>query len=313
MSTVNRTLLIVTCERDKWKFEMLCRSIKFYLEPCKIMIVYNGVDTEYKHWIRWLNKLKRKLLYRFDVIEHPASKFWPTRFVKDFDIEDLDHGWISQQMLKILVADYIGTTDYLILDSKNFFFKPCNIANIKSSRSHGNWTTPFQDVWTEKCCKTLDLIYPGRSLKLRANVTPYIFKTDVAKQLINYLGGPLEFHTWFLENGPMAKGCEPAEFILYELFEVKVNQRDAEYVGSNGVTVWRHMLVNDTQYKDSNVLSSPRKVGEYILEEHKTHNITVSGFHKGAIMVLSYDDILTILKVLDAERILPVYTPAGFL
>ena len=299
---MSRTFVCVTCLKDKWKFEMLMRSMYAMLEPCDVVIIYNESSKKYKEWLNWFLPLKETLLKNFRVRYFKAQDFID---YKDYDYVETG-GWHSQQVLKLLVYDKITTPEYLIIDSKNFFIQPCNIMDIKRSEPHGNWTLKGVTQWTRYLCNYLDLVYPGHHLKLRANVTPYIMQTKVVNRLVRKWKTNEEFFEWFMKTAKMP-GMSPAEFILYELWELKMQRRIVDKQKthlrhSSYATVWHHSLGHH---------NSPVKIAEWIIDCRK-HGIHVGGFHSGIHKHLNLEDIKIILKKLEIEYILPQTADSPF-
>lgn len=295
MSTTNRTLVIVTCVKDKWKLEMLVRSMFAFLESCPVVIIYNEQDKKYKEWLEWFNPLKDKLLKRFNVQTFKA------RDLVDIPILEYSrtNGWASQQVLKILAYQKVKTSEYVIVDSKNFFMKKCSLNDILRSAPHGFWTLEGVTEFTKYVCDYFDMLYPGHSLKLRANVTPYIMQTRVAKRLIRKWDSKEDFYRWFVEAAKMPQHS-PAEFVLYELYELKTRQRVIDdrpipHIPSSYATLW------DISFRGNPTI---KEAAEWV-KSMRDGGVYVSGIHSSIHWMLNLDDVKTILKVLDCEYILP--------
>lgn len=299
---MSRTFVCITCLKDKWKFEMLMRSMCASLQPCNVVIVYNEGDKKYKEWLNWFLPLKEQLLKKFKVTYFKARDFID---IGEYEFIE-NSGWTSQQALKLLVHEKVMTPEYVVIDSKNFFLKNCSLDQIRRSEPHGYWTLKGVTAYTKYMCDYLGLLYPGHQLKLRANVTPYVIKTRVVQRLIRKWPNNTAFYNWFLETAKM-DDHNPAEFILYELFELKTNQRDIdERVQKNTVsayaTIWHHSLSGRP---------SSSQIGGWIREQRQK-GILVGGFHSGIHKHLNLTDIKTILKMLELEHILPQTTDSPF-
>ena len=299
---MSRTFVCITCLKDKWKFEMLMRSMYAMLEPCDVIIVYNEGAKKYKEWLDWFLPLKETLLQKFSVRYFKAGDFID---LKDFDFIETS-GWHSQQALKLLVHDQVFTNEYVILDSKNFFLKKCSIMDIKRSEPHGNWTLKGVTAYTEFMCKYLDIVYPGHHLKLRANVTPYIMQTKLVRRLVRRWKTNTQFYDWFIDTAKRP-GHSAAEFILYELWELKmqqriIDQRPTPDTYSNYATIWHHSLVGQP---------SASQLGGWIRDQ-RNKGILVGGFHSGIHKQINLADIKTILKMLELEYILPQTADSPF-
>ncbi len=303
---MKRTLFVVTCQHDKWKFEMMCRSIGAFLEPCRIVIVHNESDKKYKEWMEWFNNINENFLSKFSVVTYPASKFWPENIPDHLHYELELGGWVSQQMLKILGHSVIKTDEYLILDSKNFFFRHYNIDNTPPCNAHGNWTLEGVTEWTKLSCNKLGLIYPGHHLKLRPNVTPYIFKTNVARRLVKYFSSDLNFYCWFAETALLPE-TSPAEFILYDLFELRLRQRVIDdNLPITYSTIWRHHILDEGK--------TPKQIANDIIQEYNNNvkPCPISGFHSGVDSLLTMKDVEDILAILGVDFIMPTNSLGPF-
>jgi hypothetical protein len=301
MSTKKTSLVIITCLKDKWKFEMLCRSMSVFLEPCDVVIVYNEMQKKMPEWLDWFEVIRTKFLKKFNIKTYSVADFYPKKYI-DKPYTDPVHasgGWVKQQVLKLLVAQKVNTPEYVIFDSKNFFTRPGSLQDIEKTIPHGHWTLAGVTEWTKICCEKLELIYPGHQLKLRSNTTPYFFKTNVARRLVKKLGGNDEFIQWFSKTALLPK-VSPAEFILYELFEMKSDQRDIGTTLANNATVWMHHIHGQAM--------TPESLGLWI----KGNPNFVAGLHGGVNTLLSLTDVKQILEICGISFILPQYSSSPF-
>jgi hypothetical protein len=302
MSTDNRTLVIVACVKDKWKFEMLIRSMFAFLKPCPVIIIYNEQDKKYKEWLEWFTPLKEKLLKNFNVQTFKARDLVDIPLIEYARI----NGWTSQQVFKILAHQKVKTPEYVILDSKNFFMKHCSLDDILRSTPHGYWTLQDVTEFTKYVCDYFDMAYPGHHLKLRANVTPYIIQTRVAKRLVKKWKDNTDFFRWFVEAAMMPQNG-PAEFILYELYELKTRQRIVDEMPNP------HILSSYATLWDINFRGNPtiKEAAEWV-KSMREKGVYISGIHSSIHWILNLKDMKTILQVLDCEYILPQTVHAPF-
>src|SRR6056300_1081890 len=278
---MTRTLVVVTHHGDKWKLEMLCKSMSAFLDTCDVHIVYNEIKSKYDEWCEWFEKINSSYLKRFSV----------TTCQKKIDVNS---GWISQQILKILVAKDIRTPEYVLLDSKNFFIKKSNINEIVNTKPTDGWLKLDQVQWAKLCCEKLGL---KLQLYLRTNDTPYVLKTDVARKLVKEFGTDKDFIDWF-DTISIRAYISPAEFILYELFEIKSGNRDTTGVDTgNNTTLWSYQMY------DYNM--DLQQLVDYIKFRSEKYNVNISGFHRSLHDLLSQKDIEYILHALDLEFLLP--------
>jgi len=252
-----------------------------FLDTCDVHIVYNEIKSKYDEWCEWFEKINSSYLKRFSV----------TTCQKKIDVNS---GWISQQILKILVAKDIRTPEYVLLDSKNFFIKKSNINEIVNTKPTDGWLKLDQVQWAKLCCEKLGL---KLQLYLRTNDTPYVLKTDVARKLVREFGTDKDFIDWF-DTISIRAYISPAEFILYELFEIKSGNRDTTGVDTgNNTTLWSYQMY------DYNM--DLQQLVDYIKFRSEKYNVNISGFHRSLHDLLSQKDIEYILHALDLEFLLP--------
>ena len=302
MSTRKRSLVIVTCLKDKFKLEMLCRRVFAFLEPCDIVIIYNERSAKYAEWLEWFNSLKEKILKKFWVRTYSGPELIG---IDDYSYCQHD-GWVRQQALKLLSYSLVNTLEFVVMDSKNFFMVPCSLDDIHYSNPHSNWRHPRIENYVELCCKLLDYPYNGPDLRLRPNITPYIFKTRFCKRLVKKLSkNNLEFYKFIVDTA-MMEHIGPAEFLLYEIFELKSGVRDDVWEQPmprvSYCTVWLHTL------KHSN---KPQGLAEYIAKK-RDGGILVSGIHKKVDEFLTLKDVEIFLKHLGIDFILPQTVSSPF-
>ena len=303
MSTRKRSLVIVTCLKDKYKLEMLCRSIFAFLEPCDIIIIYNESSEKYTEWLEWFNLLKEKILKKFSVRTYSG----PDLIGIDNFTYCKDDGWVRQQALKLLAHSLVNTLEFVAMDSKNFFMVPCSLDDIQYSIPHNHWRRPRLEKYVEHCCKLLDYPYGGEDMRLRPNITPYIIKTRFCKRLVKKWKNNIDFYRFIVDTA-MIPELAPAEFLLYEIFELKSRVRDdlsQDQINNpkvNYCTIWFHTL------KHSN---DPKGLAE-IVAKKRNDGILVSGIHKKVDDFLTLEDVEVFLKHLGIDFILPQTVSSPF-
>lgn len=290
-----RTLVIPTYSGDKWKFEMLCRSMQAFLDPCKVVIIY---DTNSEEVISDFNILIEELLEKFSVethrgidVSHVTSAFY---FKQD--------GWVRQQVLKLLASFLVDTPEYVILDSKNFFLTKCSLDDIdrpvanKTTSTHFGGRKKIVQNFIEHVCKFLNYNpHNLHELPTRGSLTPYIIRTHVCRKLIEEWPSKNVFFEWLVaaHNDP---NLWISEFLTYEIYEKKLSIKDTgKHLDYASCTIWDGEV---NHYK------TPKKIAEYIKRE-KDKEILVSGFHRKVDPLLSLNDINEILKICDLEVIMP--------
>lgn len=298
---MNDWIVIITCIKDKWSFEMLCNSISKYLEPAKIRIIYNDTEDNFVEWKQFFDQKLSHLLFKHKVSIETQRDYWSIEDERHLTILEKD-GWIDQQILKLAVAKNLRGTNYVCLDSKNFFIRPATLQDIKQIHPEPIvWAEEVLENWVAFTCKKLQLKYPGKHLKLTQNTTPYIVNIDQARQLIDYFGGISKFYYWFTHHAKMPEH-NPSEFFVYELFTKKNNAvLNLEYTKQNSASMWGFQIEN-LGWTELDFI-------KYIKDQIRDADVKVAGIHKTVTPLLNQRQIMTILSASGNRDILPKHTP----
>lgn len=196
-------LLVVTCNRDRWQFLLQCKSIGKFLSPCKVTIIINQYPAV--EWQEWFDNHCRIHLLKHEVCVLTYEDFLPDfSFVLSRGID----GWVTQQILKLAFA-LKTEQDYLVLDSKNWFVRSCNLNDFtKRTRKASDHNPNFNPIHQD-CCQRWSL---DTATSYRPAITPYHINPDTVKRLFKDFGGIDNFMSWFV------KFKNPSEFIVYDLF-----------------------------------------------------------------------------------------------
>lgn len=298
---MSRTLVIVTCDRDRWELELLCRSIHKYLEPSRIIIVCNEYNDTYDHWLPWFKKRCEPLLYKHKIRIMKKHDFWNSEHESHLHEQQLE-GWVDQQVIKLSISKFINTPEYICLDSKNFFIRPCNTMTIKQQEPvDSSWMGEWRENWVKICCDEFGITYPGMTIKLTVNITPYIVGINQARSLVDYFGGMEKFFVWF-STICIPDKISPSEFFLYELWCIKNGVRpikSSTYVRSNVLALWADIHHVKLNWKVKDYIKN-------IKSEIELNNIHLVGLHKTLRPYLNEDNIREIFKAIDCEDIIPL-------
>lgn len=294
---MSRTLVVVTCERDTWEFELLCNSMEKFLEPCKVIFVYNENQPSVSKWKKYFEKNLRPKLSKFDITILHKDDFW--------SLDDESHltplekeGHVDQQVIKLAVSKHVTTNDYIVFDAKNFFIAPCYIEQIgQIIPAPTDWCEPILKNFIVTCMETFNLKQPEGNVRLTQNTTPYTFSSTTARKLVHYFGGTVSLYKWFTIEARKDKHC-PAEFFLYELFSIRHGEsRNLGSVKQNSITLWEHMATKDRWTLQDYV--------NHIYDMKKTYDVYVAGLHKGLRPFLTDREIKFLLQRLGVGDILP--------
>ena len=204
-------LVTVTCARDLHLLELQAQSIQQHLVASHdVYIVVNESDT-----IAWFEYFNQN-------IKHYYKQHNLTIICRDeFDVQwalwvngkvnNWSSGWVTQQILKLIVANKIPQTAYLVLDSQNFLIKEFDtVLEDKIPFRPGNFSMP-RSTW-DGYAKLFGVTYLEPNNDVMSICTPIYLNTEIVDSLIKNFLGTREFSKWF--NSIPGK----SEFILYYLW-----------------------------------------------------------------------------------------------
>ena len=269
---MSRTLVVVTCKRDQWNFELLCRSMGKFLEPCKVIIVYNESAETSNSWEKFFKRHCKPFINNFDVKLMYKEQFW--QLSDENHLTEMEKsGWVDQQVLKLCVAEQVETEFYLVLDSKNFFIASTNINHIKQIQPEStDWCEPILKNWITTCCETFDVTLPSTPIKLTQNTTPYLLRTKSAKDLVEFFGGSKFLYKWFsLEARKEKHG--PSEFFLYEIFTMRYGYRNLGDTKQNCIAFWSFMHTREKWARKDYILHIDNLKSLYFIKVAGIHSL----------------------------------------
>lgn len=203
-------VLVVTCNRDRWLFLIQCKSMGKFLDPCTINIVIN--ETHSQSWIAWFTNNCKKYL-----ANHLVTIYTHEDFFDDLDfsiVHKTQEGWVTQQIFKLAFA-LKTSSEYMVLDSKNWFVRKTNLLEIyprlRRWKDHNYTFNKFVD----SCNANFNL---AEETAYRPAITPYKFNPDIVKKLFLTFGGVNKFMSWFVSFR------DPSEFIVYDLYAQSIGQ-----------------------------------------------------------------------------------------
>jgi hypothetical protein len=205
--------------------QLLAHSIdQFVTDPCVHYVVIEDNNTSFSEWLALLL---------------PHYTRHQLKLVHDYNLNS-DLGYYRQQQIKLQIARHIVSAQYLVLDSKNIFFKPVSIASWPTN--HGNLDLhPLENninftryiPWTEYVCGKYNLKKPAIVFN---NITPFVMNTNIIKSMLEEMDlcEVLPHNTMYTNNR-----LEPSEFLLYAIYiHNKIPEVFASTTASPEFTSW---------------------------------------------------------------------------
>lgn len=150
-------------------------------------------------------------------------------------------GWYTQQILKLLVSQHVGTQRYILLDAKNHFISACNqsVFEMPDGRIHTS-PTDYTDhplrPFLVNCCRYFEVPVALILSRFMPTITPFCMVTELVGQLIDTIQRREQqpFVTTFCRR-------HLTEFFLYSLYLRTCGCLDQYYTfGTNlSTSLWR--------------------------------------------------------------------------
>lgn len=277
---MKKAIVIITYSLDWWQLELLSRTIvKFACQSEHIKIIVNEPRKYAEELIENFkrNKKNQKFLCRHHV-EFMACE----DIIKDPPWRMKHYGWIFQQILKILISNYIDTNEYILLDSKNFFindFLSDNILNSEPNKLKGYSNERIQA--TKFYCDLFNVDFDSSFMH---NITPFVMNTQCARALVQHFEGSEKFTDWFVEHSKNIDQISPMEFHLYDVFSRHWGLPLQDYSFCNYATLWEHSFNENWKVPCREILA------------RKKEGCVVSGLHKSFIKQCPFNKAFYILK-----------------
>jgi hypothetical protein len=216
--TKNTPVITVTCYRDLPLLDLQAQSVYHYLDKdMPVYLIVNEEDTS--RWFEFFDQHIRQYYQNHKLTIFTRADFkgvWDTWIPSN--VNPWAIGWETQQILKLIIAEHITESQYLILDSQNFLIKEWTTKNYNPNKTParpGHFVMPIE-IW-QQYSKNLNISVDPPTPDTMSICTPIFFNTDVVKQLIEHTGGYENFSWWF-KNASRIK----SEFILYALWLEKI-------------------------------------------------------------------------------------------
>lgn len=212
---MSQCLFTVTCDRDRWSFLQQYNSVNYFLQPCTWYIVINELDE--KPWLKWFKKNRKKSPHKI-VFLSLRRYLWKLHPETQRHILSLSGYW-RQLYLKLLIHLHCREKRIVVLDSKNWLAKKCELSDFVQHRLKPKEDTVFYG--------TIDFFEKYWNIEtplVTNNITPYILhKTTLQrmwKEFNNENTGIMYLKNQnFMSQGPTHhQSGFLAEFFMYDIF-----------------------------------------------------------------------------------------------
>jgi len=231
-------LVTIACEQDFDVMRLQAESISKFLQPCTHWVTINERFPDKQRWKDMLEPYytKHKLVLLF-------PKWYEYLHVPD--------GFNRHQVYKLKMVNYIKDEEFLCLDPKDFFVKPCSTTDWAGVLGCG-WIA-YDSNWEPVIKRFAEYfnVDPVRE-KQFASECPFVWRTELVKSL----GDIEKFCSWYLKG-------KCGELVLYSYLANHLV--DESFVPRKFARIfWRGETVNETVLQDT----------------YNTDYVKVMGFHR---------------------------------
>ena len=218
-------IVTVTYTPDKWCMMLQAHSIeKFVSEPTTHYVFIEDDRTSMLEWECLLKPIYKR--HKLVLLNKESAPDMYLKAPYKVGKQLMFSGWTRQQYVKLHVSKMIREEYYLILDSKNIFFKSINLKDTfygkEGSGSVLNLDVPDDQLheslpyWLN-WMKLIEFKYRiPRPKKTWFTGTPFVFKTDIAKHIVNTYDIEELFTEAWGDGGD--NRVHISEFMLYSYF-----------------------------------------------------------------------------------------------
>ena len=208
-------LATITCIRDFHEMLLQAESIGKYLEPCTHVVIINDnmndstTEVDINFWYKWLIPYYKN----HTLLIYPAHG------------THCHGGWYTQQLHKLLIAHsyyYESNSDYLLLDSKNFFVKPAKLEDFKDVLGSG-LVARYKNPFPEANQQYASLFNTQQLTDILEPSTPFVIKSELIRKF-----KPETLESIFLEPNHYV-----SEFLFYSyLVKEKIPNMKEHRIGT---------------------------------------------------------------------------------
>jgi len=188
--------------------------------------------------------------------EYLINKNENIKIIDENDIyEESNNSYYYQMLLKLYIANYVDDDYYMTLDADVLFTKDCKYDQFFIGDKIRWQIVNKKDMWSMRSSK-----YYNIDIDFITNQTPFIFKTEIVKKMINDID---------VYDCIMNKNC--SEYTLYLGYLIKNNLLDI-YVDDNFV----HKIINNSIVRNNKIDLEVLLSEAFLLDDNRFMSIIQS-------------------------------------
>src|SRR5579885_2918268 len=181
---MNYAFVTVAHQADSCALRLQARSLQRYLPGdlgTEIVVVGNPQVGKPTHW-------------RDELLSEYGDLWSRVHFIESKDIARIPStvtGWVSQQILKLMVSQIVRSDRYVVLDAKNHLVFPLTrdfleVGHKVRSRLTSYANHPLKG-FLEAAARYFGLDAKEKVRKFLPTITPFTFPTQLVRNLIDYV------------------------------------------------------------------------------------------------------------------------------
>jgi hypothetical protein len=195
-------LVTVTCDRDFNQMVLQSHSIdRFVISgmPITHWVIIESSNKSMQEWEDALSPFYQR---------HNLKLILGSSLIK---VDEEIYGYFRQQMLKFLIVNLVNDDTYLVLDSKNFFVRHCNLDKWPVEEGNNYLGFRGQIIIYEDYIDYLENLFGWCPNYFWHPITPFLMKKEIVKLILDTI------NVYEILNGNKIK-YDVSEFLLYKFF-----------------------------------------------------------------------------------------------
>jgi len=205
-------LVTVTCRRDRAQMLIQAESLRYLTEPITHHVIVDSdsdIDTWYQLLSPFYTSHTLDLSPAPDIISNSSTNTincWHS------------NGWRRQQIYKLLAWQRVQA-DYLIIDSQNFFIRPCTLDLWSGIIGTGFWNDSVADCTVPVVMTYSRHLSVAICRRVRSDGVPFVINASVMTQ----------YDVDTIVDQFQKQQCAPMEFVFYNLMAERLGLQGRQH------------------------------------------------------------------------------------